>query len=160
MREFFQLVRSKGDQQANRFLFDELELSGEVEAVQARRLGIPAKLIGEELLKRLADESEEIFPYNDAEVFIKGNAIAIGLSSMLRRSTSFGNVYHSQMRLKIEHDGHDCIVAFSKHAITAICDRFKPDYLTYSGFGDAHALFSYLRVTYANGASGFPENGI
>ncbi len=144
VREFFQLVRTKGDQQARQFLIDELNLRGEDEAVQARGLGLPASLVGEELLKRLAEENQELFPYNDAEVLIKGNVIAIGLSSMLRRSTNFGNVYHSQMRLKIEHDGHDCILAFSKHAITAICDRFKPDYLTYGGLGDAHALFSYL----------------
>lgn len=107
-------------------------------------LAKPSNDLGEVIVKHVLQSDPESFPTNDIQVGFIGNEIVVGLSSMLIRQTDSGDIYHSRKRLKVKIEDKDYIVAFSKHAINAVCNRFKPSYQTYLGLGDAHALFSSL----------------
>ncbi len=144
LREFLKSVRRNGYESA---AIDLLKTYPPIARSESQRLSVlvlPALSLGKILMERLLKVDSSIFPANDFEVHFRGNEIVIALSSMLERSTSGGRVFHSRKRLNLENDGRDYVVAFSQHAIDSICKRFKPDYKTYGGLGDAHALFSYL----------------
>ncbi|HUP78387.1 MAG TPA: hypothetical protein VM260_07450, partial [Pirellula sp.] len=72
------------------------------------------------------------------------NEIVLALSSMMQRKAGGKEIFHSRERLQVEVESKQYIFAFDKHTIDAICNRFRPDFLTYLGLGEAHALFSSL----------------
>lgn len=85
-----------------------------------------------------------LLPMNDVEVHFIGHEIVLALSSMLQRNVDGKEIFHSRNRLQIEVESRAFILAFGKHTIDAICNRFRPDFQTYFGLGEAHAIFSYL----------------
>lgn len=103
-----------------------------------------AKGLGQIIIDRIDEGNKDLFPMNDVEVHFIGNEVVLALSSMLQRNSGGKEIYHSRNRLQIEVDAKKHTLAFSKHTIDEVCNRFRPDFLTYLGLGEAHALFSYL----------------
>ena len=81
-------------------------------------------------------------PYNDVQVVFAGNRIVLRFSSMLSQRGNTGRVFYRRNMPTIEFDGVARTVAFSRHAIERLCERFKPRYLQYAAAGDVHAFFS------------------
>ncbi len=97
--------------------------------------------LGDAIVDKLEDD---IIPMNDVEVHFLGNEIVLALSSMLERTVMSREFFHSRGRFAIEVDSKKYVLAFTKHTIDAICSRYRPDFQTYLGLGEAHAIFSYL----------------
>jgi hypothetical protein len=144
LRDYLKCVRKEGHAKAVVKLMEQFRDIATTESKRLRLLVMPAFKLGQLLLDRLLLHDPTVFPTNDVEVHFRGNEIVLALSSMFQRSTTGGLVFHSRKRFTIDHGGSTFVLAFSRHAIDAICTRFKPDYQTYGGLGDAHALFSYL----------------
>lgn len=106
------------------------------------------------------DKMREFAPYYDMIIFPDKN-IRVRFRSIKSKKGTHGTIYHSKHLPKIEVDGQNKIVGFSKHAIKQICER-----LTYEAGVDvyswAHDVFSFFEqctyfepVTLPNGQLGF-----
>jgi hypothetical protein len=130
LREYLRCVRREGHVRAAVRLMEQFREITNTEASRLRFLTRPAFELGQLLLDRLLSVDSTVFPTNDVEVHFHGNDIVLALSSMFQRSTTGGPVFHSRKRLTLDYEGKTYVLAFSKHAIDAVCDRFKPDYKT------------------------------
>lgn len=123
---------------------------------------IPSFIIGKALMEQIRSLSgDRLFPFNDIEVSFKDKEIILGLSSLKSKTVGKRTLYYSRNHFKIEFEGESKILAFYGHAIENLCLRFKPDFQTYGGLGDAHGLFS--RMSYVDQvmlANNYPAIGI
>ena len=61
------------------------------------------------------------------------------------QKTKFGRMHYSRKEPKVNIDGDDFIVAFSKHAIERIYDRCVAVWDKYAGYGDAFAFLNHCK---------------
>lgn len=153
VQDYFRNLKQRGTEVAIALAIPHMNESIEEQAMKNQSLSSTvtidplyflAKGLGQVIMDRIDEVNEELFPMNDVEVHFFENEIVLALSSMLQRNAGGKEIFHSRNRLQVEVDSKKYILAFDKHTIDAICNRFRPDFLCYGGLGDAHALFSYL----------------
>jgi hypothetical protein len=96
--------------------------------------------LGRTVFSRIPDLLSWI-PFNDAQFIARGRDILVVFRSLLRAKGQGGTIYYSRHKPTLEIDGQKKIVNFSEHAIQRACDRVVPTWRTYTGLGDAFALF-------------------
>jgi hypothetical protein len=84
---------------------------------------------------------ERWIPFNDVQFSVGSRNIRVVFRSLLRAKGQGGTIYYSRHKPMVEIDGQKRIVGFSQHAIQRACDRVVPTWRTYTGLGDAFALF-------------------
>ncbi len=153
VQEFFRNLKQLGIQTAIDRVVPELKRTIEKQAIDNKSplstvtidpLAFLANGLGQVIIDRIVEVNDALFPMNDVEVHFMGNEVVLALSSMLQRNAGGKEIFHSRNRLQVEVDSNKYTLAFSKHTIDEICNRFRPDFLCYGGLGDSHALFSYL----------------
>jgi len=101
--------------------------------------------LGDFILNKISkEELKKHIPHNDVQfVFSEsGNKIIVYFQNLrVKESKKYGEIYHSPLEPKIEIDGNQYIVAFTKHTIERICERVVLEWDMYRGLGDA---FAYL----------------
>ncbi|MFH2003361.1 MAG: hypothetical protein ABIK27_01235 [Bacteroidota bacterium] len=100
--------------------------------------------IGQTIYKKLLDRGILLsyIPFNDANITPSGKEFIVTFDALLKRKTNWGTVHYSPLKPKINVDGQEYIVAFSKHAVERICERTVGYWETYNGSGDC---FAYLK---------------
>ena len=116
---------------------------GDQRVIGDAKLVIAITGVGSHLLSLVPLETRQKYmPYNHVSVDITGREIRLNFSSMDSVGGEGGRVYFNRIRPKIEFDGTNYTVAFSRHAVERICERIKPDFTDYRAAGDVHAFFS------------------
>ena len=86
---------------------------------------------------------EKYVPYNDFHIEYSGQNIIVSFDSLLSCYSKFGKIYYSRREPKVNIEGQDYTVAFSRHAIERFRQRTVGDAYSYVGTGDAFAYLSY-----------------
>ena len=96
--------------------------------------------IGRIIFEKLSkDKIEAYLPFNDFRLFPIENKIIVQCRGLKKSNSSQGKIYYSFLKPKVEIDGNEYIVAFSKHAIEQICRRINPVLMNYFSLGDIYA---------------------
>lgn len=143
-RTFYRLIRQYGFQAALRVLQATLaDDPHEDDPNGTARENTVLMNYGTLVFDSIPEELRRRFlPYNDVQVVFAGNRIVLRFSSMLSQRGKNGTVFYGRNKPTIEFEGVARTVAFSRHAIDRLCERFKPRYLQYAAAGDVHAFFS------------------
>ena len=86
---------------------------------------------------------EKYVPYNDFHLEYSGQNIIVSFDSLLSCYSKFGRIYYSRREPKVNIEGQDYTVAFSRHAIERFRQRTVGDAYSYGGTGDAFAYLSF-----------------
>jgi len=96
--------------------------------------------IGRIIFEKLSkDKIEAYLPFNDFRLCPIENKIIVQCRGLKKSNSSQGKIYYSFLKPKVEIDGNEYIVAFSKHAIEQICRRINPVLMNYFSLGDIYA---------------------
>jgi hypothetical protein len=98
--------------------------------------------LGQTIFDKIPEpELRKHLPVNDAFFRYLGDKIVVQFRSLMREYEGGKAFYYSRRKPTLDVGGKAYIVAFSKHAIDATCNRIRPDWMTYAGLGD---VFAYL----------------
>jgi len=87
------------------------------------------------------DQLKKFIPYHDVQFVPRGRDVLVLFRSLRQQRTPNGTISYSRHKPALQIGGEQKIVSFSRHAIERICFRVAPHWDTYTGLGDAFALF-------------------
>jgi hypothetical protein len=147
-QDFFKMMKKYGfetltQEVPNGFPYDESVM----EVIRIRLSFLVGEIVYRELAKMGLIES--FVPYNDVRITPIGTDFIVGFNSLLWEKTSRGRIYYSPIRPKMEINGKQWTVAFTRHAIERICDRCVGLWKVYAGASDAFGLIYYCSLFHA-----------
>jgi len=149
---FYKLMKEYGFQDA----FDSVVSNIPDEQKQIVKINLLLS-IGHLVFKELEKKGvlENYIPYNDVSIIPSKTDFIVQFNGMYWKQTQWGRIYYSHIQPKVEIDGKEWIVAFTRHAIERICDRCTANWKTYAGAGDAFAFISNCSQFYSCKSSHF-----
>ncbi len=137
---FFRLVKTWGMKRALQIATGTYPFSPN-DPIAINYFTLLGTVIVEELKKHL--KIEKYIPYNDFEVACVDRVYTLEFDALLKRKSKYGTIYYSRRMPKVEINGEEYTVAYSRHAIDRICQRTVGRAFTYGGCGDAFAYIAY-----------------
>jgi hypothetical protein len=161
--QFYQRQKQMGFKAANKWLGKHPKFSKMAKKIKHLADLYFSMRIGQSLFKFIGQEAlAEWIPFNDAMVVPYGPGginYAIQFRGLIKKRVNRQSIFISPNKPKIQVEGRDHIVSFTKHAIERTCERTVGSaWQGYNGLGHVFAFFHdccHFEIVGLNGQLGF-----